>query len=169
MSARRSAVLNLPLPVQWPLLVSPAGHFIEDSLIASMLVLAPLILPLSPVLSVLAIVGGIFLAVYNGLTDRPGSLWPLLDERTHRVLDLAGIAILVVAPWFFAPGINRDFVLILAMISLVLALITDTTPDPRAARPFIPRLTRWLVTTTLSLGATAAGLLVVSRALRWAT
>jgi hypothetical protein len=129
-----------------PRLIKPSLHFVEDSLIAAGLFFAPIFLPLSPLGSALSWAGAAYVGIYNNLTDRPGSLWPLLTEWHHRILDTAGLVANLVVPWFLS-GIDRTFFLTQGVLALLLNLITDFTPDPRPAKPFAPRFVRWLVTT----------------------
>src|SRR5689334_12761230 len=107
-----------------PRLIVPATHFVEDSAIASLLFLAPLFLPLGPLATHLSWAGGVYLALYNNLTDRPGSLWPVLGEQHHRVLDAIGVLSLLVVPWFLA-GVDRKFFLALGVSALLANLVTD--------------------------------------------
>ena len=145
-------------------IIPPSVHFVQDSLIAAFLLLGPVFIPLGSMAMALSYAGGLSLLLYNGLTDRPGSLWPLFPEHVHMVLDYGGVGALLVLPWIiFAQG-DRAYFFGVGIATLVLALLVDFTPDPRSARPFAPRLLRWLGVQMLAFGA-VGGVLWTIRAI----
>ncbi len=118
-------------------LIRPSFHFHQDNVLASFLVLGPQFFPLSTLASYLSIAGGVYLFVYNGLTDRPGSLAPVLSESPiHRFLDYSGIVALLVLPWIlFSTRMDQMYFFIQGVLTLMLASIVDFTPQPYERPP----------------------------------
>ena len=149
--------------------IPPAVHFVQDTFIAAFLILAPLFLALGSTATLLSTAGGVFLVVYNGITDRPGALYPLISESIHRVLDYAGIVLLLILPWILSvsdvlSGIftetDRWYFFSVGIVAFALAVFVDFTPDCRGGG-LKARLPRWLATNVLGFSICSVALLLL--------
>lgn len=126
-------------------IIRPAFHFHQDNALAAFLVLGPQFFALSSVASYLSIAGGVYLFAYNALTDRPGSLAPVFSEnRVHRILDYGGIITLLVLPWIlFTTRLDQMYFFMQGILTLLLVLFVDFTPQPAPRPPFWKNAVRY--------------------------
>jgi len=108
--------------------ISPKVHGALDYAVASVLVVAPLILRFADVsvaAAVIAVGAGIGLFVYSLLTNYSAGLRAVIPFRVHLVLDaLAAVALLVVPFLFGFAGTPRAFYLVIGTAVLVVVACT---------------------------------------------
>lgn len=108
-------------------------HGILDYTIGLMMILAPWLFGFAdgtamqyvPILLGLGIIG------YSMFTRYEFGLFPMLDMRTHLLLDIAGGLMLASSPWLFGfPEWMAGPCLVVGVFEVGTALITETQPRP---------------------------------------
>lgn len=111
-------------------LIKPRVHLYQDTIISSFLIMAPLFFPLGPLARILSVAGGVFIFGYVHITEFPGAIFPRMKRKTHLILDIAGVLIALILPWFlFSTSFETYYFFSVGLIATPLLIFSDFQLD----------------------------------------